>query len=132
MLQPFEVKSPFAGSIVSILAVGSKIKAGGLLARISDASGMVQELRSPVDGTIESLPLKEGETVTAGQTMVSLTPDRTTVSDALRALAYIGTKDDLSLIDAYANNAAKDADLKQVAVEAAKSIRARTAATTAQ
>lgn len=38
MLQPFEVKSPINGTIVSILPVGSNLRAGALLARIRVAS----------------------------------------------------------------------------------------------
>src|SRR5216684_2600591 len=38
MLQSFEARAPVAGNVVSILAQGSFIKAGGLLARIRDAS----------------------------------------------------------------------------------------------
>src|SRR3989442_949697 len=125
MLEPFEVKSPLTGTIVSLLTQGSKVRAGGLLARIRDASGTVQEFRSPMDGALERVPVKEADSVTAGQVIVTLTPDRATVSDALQALAYVGTNDDLPMIDAYAHNAANEADLRQVAVEAAKSIRAR-------
>src|SRR5438067_2491706 len=125
MLEPFEVKSPLTGTIVSLLSPGSKVRAGGLLARIRDAPGTVQEFRSPMDGAIENISVKEADPVTAGQPIISLTPDRATVSDALRALAYVGTKDDLPLIDAYANNAANEADLRQAALQAAKSIRTR-------
>ena len=125
MLEPFEVKSPLSGTIVSLLSQGSKVRAGGLLARIRDVSGTVQEFRSPMDGAIEKLSVKEADPVTAGQPIISLTPDRATVSDALRALAYVGTKDDLALIDAYANDAANEADLRQAALQAAKSIRTR-------
>ena len=125
MLEPFEVKSPLSGTIVSLLSQGSKVRAGGLLARIRDAPGTVQEFRSPMDGAIEKLSVKEADPVTAGQPIISLTPDRATVSDALRALAYVGTKDDLAVIDAHANNAANEADLRQAALQAAKSIRAR-------
>src|SRR3989442_2716358 len=125
MLEPFELKSPLSGTIVSILAQGSKVRAGGLLARIRDASGTVQEFRAPMDGAIGKLSVKEADPVTSGQVIVTLTPDRATVSDALRALAYVGTKDDLPMIEAYANNAANEADLRQAALEAAKSIRAR-------
>jgi len=125
MLEPFEVKSPLTGTIVSLLSPGSKVRAGGLLARIRDASGTVQEFRSPMDGALERVSVKEADSVNAGQVIVTLTPDRATVSDALQALAYVGTNDDLPMIDAYAHNAANEADLRQVAVEAAKSIRAR-------
>src|SRR5258708_22043084 len=100
MLEPIEVKSPLSGTIVSLLSHGSKVRAGGLLARIRDALGTVQEFRSPLDGAIEKLSVKEADPVTAGQVIVTLTPDRATVIDALRALAYVGTKDDLQVIDA--------------------------------
>src|SRR5215510_11574048 len=50
MLQPFEVKAPFAGTVLSLLPEGSGIRAGALLARIRDSSNNVQEFRSPVDG----------------------------------------------------------------------------------
>jgi len=125
MLEPFEVKSPLSGTIVSLLSQGSKVRAGGLLARIRDASGTVQEFRSPMDGAIEKVSIKEVDPVTTGQPVLSLTPDRATVSDALQALAYVGTNDDLPIIEAYANNAANEADLRQAALQAAKSIRTR-------
>src|SRR5437870_9928628 len=111
MLEPFEVNSPLSGTIVSLLSKGSKVRAGGLLARIRDASGTVQEFRSPMDGAIEKLSVKEADPVTTGQPIISLTPDRATVSDALRALAYVGTNDDLSILDAYVNNAANETGL---------------------
>src|SRR5258707_7865743 len=53
MLQPYDVHSPMAGTLVSLLADGSKVKAGGLLARIRDLSGTAQELRSPLGGTTD-------------------------------------------------------------------------------
>jgi len=125
MLEPFEVKSSLSGTIVSLLSRGSKVRSGGLLARIRDASGPVPAFRSPMDGAIEKLSVKEADTITTGQAIVTLTPDQATVSDALRALAYVGTRNDLPIIEAYANNPATEADLRQTAVEAAKSIRAR-------
>src|SRR5258706_319037 len=69
MLQSFESKSTIAGRVVSLLGQGSRIKAGGLLARIRDTSNAVQELRSPVDGAIGRLGLKEGDAVAVGQTV---------------------------------------------------------------
>lgn len=126
MLQPFEAKTTIAGNMTSLLAEGSKVKAGGLLARIRDASGTVQEFRSPVDGAISKLVVKENENVTIGQTVVWLTPDHATVSDALRALSYVGETDDLPLIRNYTNeNVTKDAELGQQAQIAVKAIAAR-------
>jgi biotin carboxyl carrier protein len=125
MLQPFEVKAPFEATIVSLLPYGSNIRAGGLLARIRDSSGSVQEFRAPLDGKISTVrAVKEGEAVTKGQTLVWLIPDRTTILDALRALAYVGTKDDLPLIDSCLRIDASSETADQ-ASQTAKAIRAR-------
>jgi len=124
MLQPFEVKSTVAGTIVSLLPRGSKIKVGRLLARIRDAANAVQEFRSPLDGAIGSLSVKEGEAVVAGQTIAWLSPDQATVSDALRGLAFVGTKDDLPLVESCAQ-ADASAETSQQAALTAKAIKSR-------
>lgn len=124
MLQSFEAKSTVAGTVVSLLSQRSPIKAGGLLARIRDTSNAVQEFRSPVDGTIGLLAAKEGDTVAVGQTIAWLTPDRSTVNDALQALAYVGTKDDLPAIESCAQTDAS-AETAQQAAAAAKAIKSR-------
>ena len=124
MLQSFEAKSTVAGTVVSLLSQRTPIKAGGLLARIRDTSNAVQEFRSPVDGAIGLLEVKEGDTVAVGQTIAWLTPDRSTVNDALQALAYVGTKDDLPAIESCAQSDAS-AETAQQASAAAKAIKSR-------
>src|SRR5258708_30080291 len=73
MLQSFEAKSTISGSVVSLLSRGSRIKAGGLLARIRDTSNAVQEFRSPVRGAIGLLAVKDGDAAAAGHTISWLT-----------------------------------------------------------
>jgi len=124
MLQSFEVKSPVSGAIVSLLPQGSKISAGGLLARIREPSNAVQEFRSPVDGAIGRLAIKEGEAIAAGQSIVWLTPDRATVSDALQALAYVGTKEDLAAVESCVQ-VKTSAEISQQAEAAARAIKGR-------
>jgi hypothetical protein len=124
MLQPFEAKAPLAGSVTSLLPPQSKISAGGLLARIRDPSNALQEFRSPLDGAVGQLAVKEGDTVTAGQTIAWLTPDRATVSDALQALAYVGTKDDLTSIEACLQ-ADRSVEVQQQAAAAVRAIKGR-------
>ena len=119
MLQPFEAKSPIAGTLMSILPVGSEVHAGSLLARIRDNSGNLQEFRAAVDGKIIGGPgaiegvtanqrtagtsarpaAKEGDTIGANQTIAWLAPDHVTILASLRALAYVGTVEDLPLVD---------------------------------
>ncbi len=126
MLQPFEAKSPFAGTIVSLLSQGSPIKAGGLLARIREPTGNVQEFRAAVGGAITSLALKEGDAVSAGQIVALINPDRSTILDGLSALAYVGTTEDLPLVESIAE-ADPSSDAGKQAVQTAKAIRAREA-----
>jgi multidrug efflux pump subunit AcrA (membrane-fusion protein) len=77
-----------------------------------------------VDGAIGLLAVKEGDAVSAGQTIAWLTPDRSTVNDALQALAYIGIKDDLPAIESFAQ-ADASAETAQQAAAAAKAIKSR-------
>ena len=125
MLKPFEAKSPIAGNIVSLLPQGSAIRAGAMLARIRDTSGNVQEFRSPVDGKVSAPSrVKEGDQVAANQTLVVLTPDQATVLDALRALAYVGMKEDLPAIESLAQTG-RDVEITRQASATAKAIRSR-------
>src|SRR5690349_9935334 len=143
MLQPFEAKSPIGGTLVSILPVGSEVHAGALLARIRDASGNTQEFRSAVDGKIiaplSNGPLpskqmavgpntiavaKEGETITANQTIAWLAPDRATILSSLRALAYVGTLDDIPLVESSAKIDSRSETISEAAATT-KAIQAR-------
>jgi multidrug efflux pump subunit AcrA (membrane-fusion protein) len=99
-----------------------------LLARIRDGSNTVQEFRSPVDGAIASLAISEGAAVASGQPIALLSPDRATITDALRALAYVGTKDDLPLIEPWSQGTTtNDAEIRQQAASTVKAIESRTA-----
>jgi len=125
MLQPFEAKSPIAGTLVSILPVGSEVHAGALLARIRDASGNTQEFRAAIDGKITTpVVAKEGETIAANQTIAWLGPDHVSILAALRALAYVGTVDDLPLIDSVTQIDSRPETATEVSATA-KSIQSR-------
>lgn len=126
MLQPFDLKSTVGGTVMSLLAEGSKVKEGSLVARIRDSSDAVQEIRSPLDGAIGKLAVNEGGAVATRQTLAWLTPDRATVSDALRALAYLGTPDDLALIEPLSQGTAtNDPEIKEQAIRTTKAIEGR-------
>ena len=128
MLQPYEAKPPIAGTIVGMLPAGSSIHAGAMLARMRDASNNLYEFRSPVDGKIASPAMaKEGDQITTNQTIARLLPDHATIIDALRALAYVGTKDDLSLID-DATRIDTMTEATNQAIQTTKAIRARSEA----
>jgi len=124
MLQPFDAKTPIAGHVVSLLPVGNAVRAGAMLARIRDSSDNVAEFRSPVDGIVAALAVKEGDPVQSGQTISSLNPDRATLLNALEALAYVGTKDDLQLVEACTKLEVSAVTANQTSLTA-KSIRSR-------
>src|ERR1044072_680208 len=139
MLQPFAATSPIAGTLVSLLPKGSRIRSGSLIGRIRDTSGNVQEFRAPVSGTISSapignqsdlltsnqtLPVKEGDQVVINQTIVWLNPDAVTITEALRALTYVGAKEDLPLIQQSVQFDGS-AETSQLVAATAKAIEAR-------
>jgi biotin carboxyl carrier protein len=125
MLQPFEAKSPLGGTVVGLLPAGSNIRAGAMLARIRDSANDLYEFRSPVDGKISWPPVaKEGEQVEKDQTIARLLPDRAGIIDALRALAYVGTNDDLTIID-DSRRIDTSADVVNQAGQTTKAIRSR-------
>jgi hypothetical protein len=99
MLRPFEAKSPVAGTIASILPQGSRLRAGSMLARIRDDSGNLHEFRAPIDGTLSTQVAKENTRVNVNDTVAWITPDRGSLLGALHALAYVGTADDVALIE---------------------------------
>ena len=125
MLQPFEAKSPIAGTLVSILPVGSEVHAGALLARIRDSSGNTQEFRAAIDGKITTpVVAKEGDPIAPNQTIAWLAPDRATILTALQALAYVGTLDDLPFVESVTQIDASQETVNQAALTA-KAIRSR-------
>jgi len=125
MLQPYEARPPIAGTITGMLPTGSSIHAGAMLARIRDTSNNLYEFRSPVDGRVAfPAAAKEGDQITLNQTVARIIPDEATVVDALRALAYVGDKEDLPLIEDTARIAAS-ATITTQATQTLKAIRAR-------
>jgi hypothetical protein len=121
MLQPFEAKSPIAGTLVSILPVGSEVHAGSLLARIRDVSGNTQEFRAAVDGKITTpVVAKEGDTISANQTVAWLAPDHMTIVASLHALAYVGTVEELPLV----NSVSQIDSRPEIATEASRTAKA--------
>ena len=124
MLQTFEAKTPIGGTVVSLLPIGNAVRAGAMLARIRDRSDNTAEFRSPVDGVVAALAVKEGDPVQSGQTISSINPDRATLLNALQALAYVGTRDDLQLVEAC-TKLDSDAETTQQAAQTIKAINSR-------
>jgi hypothetical protein len=126
ILNPFTVNAPVDGALESSLLKAAPVSRGTLLARIREPNGEVAALRSPLSGSIDSIMVATGSTVTTGQPVLTIRSDEQSVWEALRALAVVGTEEDLKLIEGYASGASTSSDrLKQQAALTASAIRSR-------
>lgn len=127
MLRPHPLDAPFEGTIISVLPEGSQIKMGSLLARIGQGEGQLHEVRSPLSGKISSIAKREGSTVVVGDNILSIAPDVETVENALVALFYVGTVEDLPEVERYAQGMeGMPQRIKEQAALTAKAIQSRT------
>ncbi len=124
ILTPLVVKAPVAGTLESSLAQGSSVSRGTMLARIRPADNQLVAMRSPLTGSIADLAAADGSVVTIDQTILTIHSDEESVWEALRALAVVGSAEDLKSIDEYANGSQTTNDrIKQQAALTAKAIR---------
>jgi hypothetical protein len=105
MLKPYMLKAPVDGVVASSMHEGSTVARRTPLARIEQADGKVVELRSPLPGRVNKMLKANGAQVARDEDLISLYSDEETVWEALRALAIVGTKDDLPLIQSYTESA---------------------------
>src|SRR6266851_3776974 len=116
ILKPFTVNAPVNGTLESSLLKAAPVSRGTLLARIREPNNEIAAMRSPLSGSIESIMVATGATVTTGQAVLTIKSDEQSVWEALRALAVVGTPEELKLIEDYASSAATGSDrIKQQA-----------------
>jgi hypothetical protein len=126
ILAPFVIKAPVAGTLESSLARGSSVSRGTMLARIRPADNQLVAMRSPLTGSIDELSAPDGSFVAIDQPLLTIKSDEESVWESLRALAMVGSAEDLKLIDEYANGSRTTNDrIKQQAALTAKAIRSR-------
>ncbi|HJT27489.1 MAG TPA: HEAT repeat domain-containing protein [Pyrinomonadaceae bacterium] len=125
VLKPYVLKAPADGVVASSMHEGTNINRRTPLARIQQSDGKVVELRSPLPGRVNKIFRPNGSQITRDEDFMSLNSDEGSVWEALRALALVGTKDDLPLIDAYASSTDASARVKEQANLTAKSIISR-------
>lgn len=125
ILQPYAVKATASGAIASSLQEGATVARTTLLARISQPAGKIVEFRSPLPGRIQKLLKANGAQVTEGEEVLRLNSDENSVWEALRGLSLVGTADDLSVIQSYANSTEVSARIKEQANLTTKAIQTR-------
>ncbi len=104
VLKPYVLQAPADGVIDSSLQEGQTVARRSPLLRIRQADGNIAGLRSPLPGRINKILKANGSQVSRGEDVLSLNSDEDSVWEVLRALALVGTKDDLPLIQAYAES----------------------------
>jgi biotin carboxyl carrier protein len=125
LLQPAKVTAPQAGKITDSSALGTPIHQGGIVAKIESA-GQAVEVRSPINGRLRDLSVQPGQTVAAGDLLVTLDPGTDQVWEALRALYLIGQPEDIPAIQPYERELPETPDhVRQQAVATERAIRER-------
>ena len=104
VLKPYVLQAPADGVIESSLQDGQTVARRSPLLRIRQADGNIAGLRSPLPGRINKIVKANGSQVSRGEDVLSLNSDEDSVWEVLRALALIGTKDDLELVQSYADS----------------------------
>jgi len=125
VLKPYVLKAPDDGVIENSLQEGQNVSRRSPLLRIRRADGIVAGLRSPLPGRMNKILKANGAQVSRGEDVLSLNSDEDSVWEVLRALALIGTKEDLPLIETYATSTGVSARVKEQAALALKSIQSR-------
>jgi biotin carboxyl carrier protein len=98
-LQSFAVTAPMDGTIRSTLPVGSKVSVGTMLARLELDGAAIKEIRSPLPGSIEKIVISEGTRVRSGDSLASIAPDERSIAEALLALRFVGSAEDVAEIE---------------------------------
>jgi len=125
ILRPYELKSVASGMVSSTLHTGSEVSRGALLARIEQTDGKVVELRSPLPGGIGEISRGNGSQVSVGEVILQLNSDDASVYEALRGLSFVGTQEDLALVESFANSSNASDRVREQAKLTAKAIATR-------
>jgi hypothetical protein len=104
ILKPYPVTAPTSGVIASSLQPGATVARGTLLARIQQSERQLVELRSPLPGRINKVTKTNGAQVSQGEEVLTLNSDENSVWEALRGLSFVGSYEDVPVINIYVNS----------------------------
>lgn len=129
VLRPYELKSPAAGILGSILPSGSDVARGTLVGRINEPTGGMIEVRSPLPGRIDRVISAVGANVSQDTTLLTVISDEDSVWEVLRGLSLVGQPEDLQLIESYSQSATQPNRTRQQAAATADAIQRRASQT---
>jgi hypothetical protein len=125
ILKPCVLKAPADGVVASSMHEGTDVGRRTPLARIEQSDGKVVEIRSPLQGRVNQIFKPNGSQVRRDEDFLSLNSDEDSVWEALRGLAIIGTREDLPIVQSYAESNDASARVKEQAALTAKAINHR-------
>lgn len=125
ILKPYVLKAPADGTVQSSMREGTIVGRRTPLARIEQSDGKVVELRSPLPGRVNQIFKPNGSQIVHDEDLLSLNSDEQSIWEALRGLAIIGTKEDLPIVQSYAESNDASARVKEQASLTAKAINHR-------
>ncbi len=126
LLQPAQITAPQSGRIVDADRPGTAIHQNGLIAKLKNVNGQIDEIRSPIPGRIQSV-VGTGANAAAGAEIAVVAPSTEQVWEALRALYLVGQPEDLPAILPYERELPDISDdVRKQAVETERAIRERT------
>jgi hypothetical protein len=125
ILKPYVLKAPADGVVASSMHEGTDVGRRTPLARIEQSDGKVVEIRSPLQGRVNQIFKPNGSQVRRDEDFLSLNSDEDSVWEALRGLAIIGTREDLPIVQSYAESNDASARVKEQAALTAKAINHR-------
>ena len=126
ILQPYVIKAPTSGILVSSLSSGAQVSRGALLARIQESNNEMATVRSPLNGTVDQILAINGHKISAGDPLLTLKSDEQSIWEALRALSIVGKEEHLWLVVRYASGGEPVSDrIKQQATLTANAIKSR-------
>ncbi len=126
MLRPYNLLAPRAGTVSFQLKEQDAVRAGSIVARISNGNAEPIEVHSPLAGQVERWVAKDRAKVIAGDEIAILSPGQEQVWEALRALYLVGRTDDLEDVDRFARGVSGMPErVRQQATLTAEAIRRR-------
>jgi hypothetical protein len=125
LLQPAQIAAPQSGKIVDADRPGTAIHQHGLIAKLKNTNGQIDEIRSPIPGRIRSVVGTGANVATAAEVAV-IDPSTEQVWEALRALYLIGQPEDIPAVLPYERELPDISnDVRRQAIETERAIRQR-------
>jgi hypothetical protein len=126
MLSATTVTAPAAGVVSGLPGVDVPVRENAVVGRVRREDGSDVDVRAEVPGTIVERRVPDGGRTAAGEALLVVGPDARHALEAAKALALVGTTDDLDLLTAAADPRSRFPDeVTGAAHAAADAIRAR-------